>query len=68
MVAIQQVRVPIIDIYGQTTLNGEYLADMTFGIKDQFKYYCMKNIVDPYQCGSDIYYIPANKINLKPLP
>ena len=61
-VAIQPLRVPIIDIYGQTTLNGEYLSDMTFVIQDQYKYKCPKNIVDPCPCGCDIYYIQPNQL------
>ena len=44
------VRVPIIDISGQTSIDGEYLSDMTFIIKDKYKYKCHKNIVD--DCGS----------------
>ena len=58
----QPVRVPIIDIYGQTTFNGEYLSDMTFIIQDEFKYCKSKNIVDPCQCGCDILYIQPNKL------
>ena len=58
----QPVRVPIIDIYGQTTLNGEYLSDMTFVIQDQYKYCKSKNIIDPCQCGCDIYYIQPYKL------
>ena len=58
----QPVRVPIIDIYGQTTLNGEYLSDMTFVIQDQYKYCKSKNIIDPCQCECDILYIQPNKL------
>lgn len=31
--------VPIIDILGQTTVNGDYLSDFTFIIQDKVKYY-----------------------------
>ena len=61
-IGIQPVRVPIIDIYGQTTLNGEYLSDMTFVIQDQYKYYCNENIIDPCQCDCDIIYIQPDKL------
>jgi hypothetical protein len=32
-------KVPIINIQGQTTYNGDYLSDMTFTIKDKYQYY-----------------------------
>ena len=41
---------------------GEYLSDMTFVIQDKYKYYGKENIVDPCQCGCDIYYIQPNKV------
>jgi hypothetical protein len=34
-----EVRVPIINIVGQTTYNQDYLSDMTFYIQDKYKYY-----------------------------
>ena len=36
------VRVPIVTIQGQTTFDGEYLADMLFTICDEFQYYKCK--------------------------
>ena len=36
------IRVPIVSISGQTTFDGEYLADMLFIICDQFQYYKCK--------------------------
>lgn len=46
-----EVRVPIINIYGQTTVNNDYLSDMTFVIQDKHKYKCHKNIIDCQMCG-----------------
>ena len=56
--------IPIIDIYGQTTINGAYLSDMAFVIQDQYKYKCHNHMInndnDCYGCT--IYYLPINKI------
>ena len=59
-----QVRVPIIDIYGQTTIDGDYLSDMTFVIQDQYKYKCNENkYINSDHCyGCTIYYLPVNKL------
>ena len=51
------VRVPIVTISGQTTFDGEYLADMLFTICDEFHYYkcrrlescCKVNFIKPEQ-------------------
>ena len=37
-ITCDKVRIPIIDIEGQTTFNGQYLSDMTFTIKDIYGY------------------------------
>jgi hypothetical protein len=34
-----KVEIPIIEIRGQTTYNADYLSDMTFIIKDKYRYY-----------------------------
>src|SRR6516225_4207131 len=40
------INIPIIDIQGQTTYNGQNLSDMTFTIQDKYQYYCYdKNII-----------------------
>lgn len=44
------VRIPIIDIQGQTTIDGEYLSDMTFVIQDKYKYKCHENIIKDKTC------------------
>lgn len=46
------VNIPIINISGQTTVNGDYLSDMLFIIKDKYKYYkyCNKKVYDK-QCN-----------------
>lgn len=44
------VRIPIIDIQGQTTMDGEYLSDMTFVIQDKYKYKCHENIINEKSC------------------
>ena len=61
----QPVRVPIIDIYGQTTIDGDYLSDMTFVIQDQYKYKCndkCKEDTNNGCYGCTIYYLPVNKL------
>ena len=57
-----EVKVPIIDIYGQTTINGEYLSDMSFVIQDKHKYKCHTNIVDHDACGCVQHYLPTYKL------
>ena len=56
-----EVRVPIIDIQGQTTFDGNYLSDMKFIIQDKYKYYCNENIIK--KCGScKLHYYPYGKL------
>jgi len=65
------IRVPSIVIQGQTTYNGEYISDMTFTIKDKYKYYDCKNVIDYHKKCNDCskscnackhYYYPYSKL------
>ena len=57
-----EVRVPIIDIMGQTTLNGDYLSDMTFVVQDKYKYKCSENIVKKCKNGCVEHYYLYGKL------
>jgi len=54
------IQVPIIQINGQTTLNGDYLSDMTFEIQDKYKYKCHKNIIT--KCHCEPHYLSVDKL------
>lgn len=55
------IKVPMINIYGQTTYNGDYLSDMTFVIQDQYKYNCHKNR-NNHGCGCIEYYLLPDQL------
>lgn len=44
------IEVPIINIHGQTTIDGEYLSDMTFDVQDKYSYKSHENIVKKCKC------------------
>lgn len=51
-----EVRVPIIDIMGQTTIDGEYLSDMMFVIQDKYKYCGHDNLIKKCSSCNPHYY------------
>lgn len=57
------VRVPSINIQGQTTVNGDYLSDFTFIIKDKYKYYDYDcKILKNKKCHCEPIYIDQCKL------
>lgn len=62
-----EVRVPIVDIYAQTTVNADFLSDCTFIIQDKYKYKKPKNIVEECckngkGCACKKHYYPEKKL------
>ena len=48
-----KIEVPILDILGQTLIDGSDIGDIIFTIKDQFQYYCKNNIPPEFnKCGT----------------
>ena len=45
------VRIPIIDIQGQTTVDGQFLSDFKFIIQDEYKYDDACNIINNCNCN-----------------
>jgi len=48
-----KIEVPILDILGQTLIDGSDIGDIIFTIKDEFQYYCTNDILPKFnKCGT----------------
>jgi len=68
-----KIEVPILNILGQTLIDGSDIGDIIFTIKDQFQYYCINNIppefngcctynIDPLELKTTIFHKSCPKI------